>query len=540
MVLYGANEKVLGMTKRKTYTLRFILELLVLFSVLLTVLIGVISSIRVNTASLTANFLENNFHYARKLASNTTEVLQGMQNAMDALALRSSRQPIPPAELQDWFAANKNFFHSILIADAQGTIRQIVPMVEGAEPGTKLTSPAAKQAILLKKHLISKPYVGVTGRLILLVSAPLFDHQGQYKGFVGGTIYLEDSNVLNRMLKEHFYGDGSYVYVVDEDGRLIFHPVQSRLGESVAMNPAIQKALARENGSAEVVNSKGDSFFAGYAYEPITGWGIVSQTPTSRVNESNLQLLKSLLATALPFLLIIIGIVWLLAKNISNSLSRLAHFSGGTVKTGRKSTEIPMTTSKIYEVQKLYQSTRMAMRLVNKRLIKLQTEVRIDGLTRLYNRKMFDYTLQDRIKNKTPFSLVLLDIDHFKKINDTYGHVMGDEVLKLVSKTMLEQTREDDLCFRYGGEEFAILILDANQKLAYHIAERLRYAVAALENPTTSTITISLGIASFPLDGSKPIQLVTSADQALYLSKQQGRNQTTLFTSARHDVEALP
>jgi diguanylate cyclase (GGDEF)-like protein len=182
----------------------------------------------------------------------------------------------------------------------------------------------------------------------------------------------------------------------------------------------------------------------------------------------------------------------------------------------------------------------MAMRLVNKRLIKLQTEVRIDGLTRLYNRKMFDYTLQDRIKNRIPFSLVLLDIDHFKKINDTYGHVMGDEVLKLVSKTMLEQTREDDLCFRYGGEEFAIVILDANQKLAYHIAERLRYAVAALENPTTSTITISLGIASFPLDGSKPIQLVTSADQALYLSKQQGRNQTTLFTSARHDVEALP
>lgn len=524
------------MSKRKTYTLRFILELLVVFSVLITVLIGVISSIRVNTSSLATNYLENNFHYAKKLASNTTEALSGMQNAIDTLAIRSSRQPIPHTDLQDWYAAHKQFFHSIFIADARGIVRQIEPSVTGAEPGTQLTSPAAKQALLQKKHLISPPYVGITGRLILLVSAPIFNQQGEYEGFVAGTLYLEESNVLSRMLNEHFYGDGSYVYVVDKEGRLIFHPDKARLGESVAMNPAIRKALAGESGYAEIVNSRGHSFFAGYTHERITGWGIVSQTPTSRLDESNLQLLQNLLATALPFLLINIIIVWLIAKNISNSLSKLALFSGESARTGSPGTEVPTTTSKIYEVQKLYQSTRMAVHQVNKRMIQLQTEVRIDGLTGLFNRKMFDSTISDRIKKKTPFSLVLLDIDHFKKINDTYGHVMGDEVLKLVAQTMLEQTREEDLCFRYGGEEFAILIHDENQKLASHIAERLRRAVAALENPTHVQITISLGVANFPLHGSKPVQLVTCADLALYHSKEQGRNQTTMYQSAKHEA----
>ncbi|QRG66773.1 sensor domain-containing diguanylate cyclase [Brevibacillus choshinensis] len=522
------------MSKRKTYTLRFILELLVVFSVIITFLIGVISSIRVNTSSLAANYLENNFHYAKKLSSNTTEVLSSMQNTLNALAVRSARQTVTHTDLQDWFAANKQFFHSIFIADTTGTILQMAPSIKGIESGTHLTSPAAKEALFLKKPVISKPYIGVTGRLIVLISAPIVNPQGEYKGFVAGSIFLEEPNVLSRMLSQHFYGDGSYMYVVDRDGRLIFHPDKARLGESVAMNPAIQKALAGESGYAEIVNSRGTSFFAGYTYEHITGWGIVSQTPTSRLDVSNQQLLQNLLATALPFLLINIIIVWLFAKHISTSLSNLALFSGDSVKSASPD-GIPTTTSKIYEVQKLYQSTRLAMRQVNKRMLKLQTEVRIDELTRLFNRRMFNSTLSDRIKNKTPFSLIMLDIDHFKKINDTYGHVMGDEVLKLVAQTMLEQTREEDLCFRYGGEEFAVLIHDESQQLAYHIAERIRLSVAALEIPTHTKITLSLGIANFPLHGCNPIQLVACADLALYHSKEQGRNQTTLHPSDKSE-----
>jgi diguanylate cyclase (GGDEF)-like protein len=149
----------------------------------------------------------------------------------------------------------------------------------------------------------------------------------------------------------------------------------------------------------------------------------------------------------------------------------------------------------------------------------------------LSNRKTFDHTVSDWIKHHIPFSLVLLDIDYFKNINDTHGHVIGDEVLKMVAQTMVEQTREEDLCFRYGGEEFKILIHDEILHLAYHIAERLRRAVAALENPTGASISLSLGIANFPQHGNKPVQLVAYADQALYQSKENGRNRTTLYQS---------
>lgn len=517
------------MIKRRTYTLRFILEWLVVISVLVTMLIGLVSSIHVNEASLSASYLENNFRYAKKLAGNTTEVVSGMQNTVNALAMHTAEHPFSNKDLDDWFSVNKQYFQSLFIADAHGIIRQVSPSVKGIQPGTQLTSPASQQALRLKQPFISEPYYGKAGHLIILVSSPIVDQQGTYQGFVGGTIYLEEENALNRTLEEHIYGDGSYVFVVDKTGRLIFHPEKKRLGDIVTMNPAVKQALEGKSGYAEIVNSKGVSFLAGYSHEKITGWGIISQTPRSVLDKSNRQLVGNLLLTALPFLLVTVAIVWLISKNISSSLSKLALFSDRSVESGGDEPEIPTTTSSIYEVQKLYQSTRMAIRKVNKRLTQLQAEVRTDGLTGLANRKTFDAALQERIRRQAPFSLVLLDIDHFKKVNDSFGHVTGDEVLKQVAKTMLEQTREDDLCFRYGGEEFGILIDDEHVQLAWHIAERLRTAISSQKQQTGTSITISSGVANFPLHGARPVEIVSMADQALYQSKADGRNRTTLF-----------
>ncbi|MGF9817108.1 sensor domain-containing diguanylate cyclase [Brevibacillus agri] len=515
------------MKKRRTYTLRFILEMLVVFSVLATILIEVISSLHVNRTSLSSNYLENNYHYAKKLAKNTTDILTALQNNIDAIAKQAGDKPLKNTDLQAWYMANRQYFHSLLIADATGHIQAVSPAASGVTAGTLLTSHAARLALSTKKPLISEPYHGVSGRLILLISSPIFDSRGVYKGFAGGTIYLEDSNVLNRILKEHFYRDGSYVYVVDQQGRLIFHPDTKRLGETVRMNPAIHQALAGNSGYRQIVNSKGQSFFAGFTVESVSGWVIVSQTPTSVIDESNRKLLNNLLVTSLPFLLLTLGIVWLIAKNISTALSRLAHLSD---ESGHiDSPAVITTTSKIYEIQKLYQSTRLAIRQMNRRLRQLQSEVETDGLTGLANRKTFDAYLQHTMQSEIPFSLILLDVDRFKKINDDFGHLTGDEVLKLVARTMQASTREDDFCFRYGGEEFGILLQGRRHLFAYQIAERLRQTVEAMDNPTGQPVTISLGIASYPLHGTWAVDIITCADQALYHSKATGRNKTTCF-----------
>ncbi|TGU97381.1 GGDEF domain-containing protein, partial [Mesorhizobium sp. M00.F.Ca.ET.186.01.1.1] len=235
-------------------------------------------------------------------------------------------------------------------------------------------------------------------------------------------------------------------------------------------------------GYQQIVNSKGKSYFAGYTTESVSGWIIVSQTPTSVIDESNHKLLHNLLMTSLPFLLLTLGIVWLIAKNITTALSKLTHISDES--GGMDCPAELTTTSKIYEVQKLYQSTRLALRQMNRKLRQLQSEVEKDGLTGLANRKTFDACLQDALRSEIPFSLILLDVDRFKRINDAFGHVTGDEVLKQVAQTMLDTTREDDFCFRYGGEEFGILLQGDRHLFAYQIAERLRQMIEALDNPT--------------------------------------------------------
>lgn len=135
------------MKKRRTYTLRFILEMLVVFSVLATILIEVISSLHVNRTSLSSNYLENNYHYAKKLAKNTTDILTALQNNIDAIAKQAGDKPLKNTDLQAWYMANRQYFHSLLIADATGHIQAVSPAASGVTAGTLLTSHAARLAL---------------------------------------------------------------------------------------------------------------------------------------------------------------------------------------------------------------------------------------------------------------------------------------------------------------------------------------------------------------------------------------------------------
>ncbi|GAA3318946.1 hypothetical protein GCM10020331_023840 [Ectobacillus funiculus] len=101
-------------------------------------------------------------------------------------------------------------------------MQAVSPSATGISIGQQLDSSVSQRAVTLKKPFISTPYRGITERLIVLVSYPIFDGSGGYKGFVGGTIYLEGDNILSNMLEKHYYENGSYVYVVDQTGHLIF------------------------------------------------------------------------------------------------------------------------------------------------------------------------------------------------------------------------------------------------------------------------------------------------------------------------------
>ncbi len=156
-----------------------------------------------------------------------------------------------------------------------------------------------------------------------------------------------------------------------------------------------------------------------------------------------------------------------------------------------------------------------------------------DALTRLFNHRRFYSLLKENIKisleNKSKLSLIMMDIDYFKKYNDTFGHVEGDQVLREIASIILSNIRNIDYAARYGGEEFAVLLPNVGIKEAFEIANRIRIAVSKHEfkkskEITWGGITISGGVATYPDVTKNAIELVKKADSALYKAKKAGRN----------------
>lgn len=171
---------------------------------------------------------------------------------------------------------------------------------------------------------------------------------------------------------------------------------------------------------------------------------------------------------------------------------------------------------------------------------KLQELSTRDGLTDLYNRREFDNRLREealraRRYNK-PFSVLMLDVDHFKHVNDRYGHPAGDEVLITVADLIRLNVRPIDAVCRYGGEEFSVILPETDKEGARVVAERIRSTLADSLTATPQgdmiRVTVSIGIAAFPRDGDTGPALINAADQALYAAKHEGRNLVRIHISS--------
>lgn len=162
----------------------------------------------------------------------------------------------------------------------------------------------------------------------------------------------------------------------------------------------------------------------------------------------------------------------------------------------------------------------------------------LDGLTGIFNRRFFELRIMEEIERarryNTSMAVIMADIDHFKRLNDEFGHVLGDEVLRQVSSLFQQQVRMIDVVCRYGGEEFVVLLTQANSEQAVLIAEKLRKAVASWQFPgVPCAVTVSAGVAAFPEHGATRNALVKAADAALYAAKQAGRNRVCIGSMAR-------
>jgi two-component system cell cycle response regulator len=175
-------------------------------------------------------------------------------------------------------------------------------------------------------------------------------------------------------------------------------------------------------------------------------------------------------------------------------------------------------------------------------LARVQQMAVTDGLTQLSNRRAFDRSLDRELtraaRTDGRLSVVLLDIDHFKLLNDNHGHVVGDTVLKQIALALQQCGREYDTIARYGGEEFAAVLPGCSSGLALQVAERLRVAVQ--DASTDVKVTASAGVATYPYDGIDIAGLLSAADRALYTSKRAGRNQVRSAEQARAAETPVP
>lgn len=249
----------------------------------------------------------------------------------------------------------------------------------------------------------------------------------------------------------------------------------------------------------------------------------------AQINESEKRFLLIISgAVGLGLLIAIVGAV-VLTRSV---LGPLREFEKGMTRFSNENLSYRLTLDSRDEIGQLAREfNAMAERLMQHQHKLEDLSIR-DGLTGIYNRRELEKRLHQECQRARryhrPLSVLMLDIDHFKNVNDRYGHQAGDEVLITVADLIQLNVRPVDVVCRYGGEELAVILPETNAEGASTAAERIRSTV---EDSITATpqgdmvhVTVSIGLATFPRDGDTAASLIHAADQALYVAKQEGRN----------------
>ncbi|ART83511.1 diguanylate cyclase [Oceanisphaera profunda] len=521
------------------FKLRGLILVLAVFSVLITLGNSFYATYEVQRSLLINNTLEANRVYAAKLAEVTDVFLDMAQDRLAYSAEMLSDQMHSEAGLVAEVRRLQeptNTFNSVVVVNDKARVLAVSPEALGLS-GETLHSRQARLSIAARAPVITDPFISAAGNYLISLSHPIFAANGEYLGYIAGSIYLQQKNILNDILGKHYYQDGSYLYVVDRNKTLIYHPNPERIGQRIEHNPAIDEVIAGNEGAYRVTNSQGVAMLAGFAPVTNAGWGVVAQRPNTMTLAGLDGHIIKVFLKSLPLVLLTLLGIWLSALLISRPLWQLASGTRQIDNTPLNNAQINNRTTQdnishinswYFEAAQLKRAIIKSMGLLNDKISQLHSDSHTDAMTELLNRRAMTQVLDSYQQAHTPFSVITLDIDLFKRINDTYGHDVGDEVIKKLAQLMRLQARKEDQLCRSGGEEFMIFLPNTSQDTAVRVAERLRELIAATDIPTVGTITVSLGVGHWSgADSATSINdTLKLADQALYQAKQQGRNQT--------------
>jgi len=526
-------------------TLRQLVLILSIGSVLTMLVAGLAGTYRIQRDQLMEDTLAANQAFAEKLAASASDLLEHAQQDLAYSAARMVQSGMDPAVLQseaDRLHRQGPEFNAVSITSSRGTILTASPRSLNIT-GRQVNDTAGRATLRRQVPTISSPFVTMLGNLAILLSQPLRTDDGQYLGYLAGTVYLKSDGGLPRLIGQHYFRNDTYVYVVDDARRLLYHPQPERVGTVVGVNPVVDAVLEGRSGARRVTNSQGVDMLAGFAYMPGTQWGIVVQRPTEVTLDRLDKLMRRALLLSIAPVGLLLLLLWFLATWIARplkELSRIVRDGYGDGVTRR----IQSVRCWYFEAQRLQQALLSGADTVGTQLGQLQQEAYQDPLTGLGNRRGVGLALQTCQTLGQPFSVVALDIDFFKRVNDTHGHDVGDQVIRHVGDHMRNLAREGDTLFRMGGEEFLALLPGTPLDAAASMGERLRSGIEQAEILPGETVTVSVGVAAWapgsPADGAAVLK---AADQALYQAKQTGRNRVVRSdagTGQAHLAETSP
>lgn len=513
--------------------LRTLILLLSTLTAVVMLLTSYFASYRVQRQLLIDHSLESNWVYAAKLASITELFLEGALKQLAFSADNSEGMLDDTARLQresERLLAQSNAFNSTFFVDSEGILRAVSPAPLRTMLGQRMETPGALEALRERRALISTPFISKANNLVVVASQPIFAEDGRYLGYVGGSLYLRQHNILNSLLGEHFYQDGSYLYVVDHNRRLLYHPDAERVGTVVKDNPMIDQLHNKDSGTRQFTNSLGVEMVAGFATVPVSGWTIVAQQPLTKTVQPSQRLILNVVGISVPLALLGGLALWSLALTITRPLWQLAAGARGLDKADTHE-RIHAVRAWYFEAAELKRALLFGLNLLQERIGRLNRDAQTDPLTGLGNRRRLDLSLSLLQADNRTFCVIVLDIDHFKRINDQYGHDVGDQVLRSLAELMRTCCREGDVLCRTGGEEFLMLLPGASLEVAQSVAERLRRVVQDTPLEPVGAVTISLGVACWPGGEDDPADALSKADRALYAAKHSGRNRVSLSAS---------
>lgn len=363
---------------------------------------------------------------------------------------------------------------------------------------------------------------------------------------------------------------GLHVFIFDRQGQMIYAPSDAMLaaarragqtlpiasqprvtGPAPELDPTVTRWRDGEDYlTAEVALDASDAIRA-------LGWTVVARQPVSVAHAAARHGALAALLMGLVAATASAGLGWWLASRLTRPLRRMARDAQaveaacadpqttplelqplrGSVEIERLSGALSGMTRRLLqanaELEARVQARTTELERANATLARLAHH---DPLTGLLNRRGFDErmaaALSSARRRQTPLSLLILDADHFKQVNDRHGHDVGDQVLQAISQMLSQRLREVDIVARIGGEEFVVLLPDTGPQGASHVAEVLVHAMACIEIPVVGTVTLSCGVATVQVDTESPEAALKRADAALYRAKQSGRNRHCVADAA--------